>query len=278
MRNPWQPLVVWSLLTSALCLVVRAQDPAATVDSKKAEKLNYFRQQLSELQLSTTSIPPRTLEFVREPLMTFENPISQVLDGFIFVWVDQGRPAVAMKGYYFLPTRSWGRTFTTLSSEKVELTSDNRKLWTPQQGISWTPLPNASKPADNVRLRLPQMREIARRFSMVDRWGLKNPTDYQLRLLPAPLYRYESSQHGVVDGAMFGYVMNSPEALVLIEARKSDEGLAWHYAVTRFTRFAVTVSLDGKPIADYPHLDAWPPTGVYFHDPVPLPIYPFDRS
>jgi hypothetical protein len=45
-----------------------------------------------------------------------------------------------------------------------------------------------------------QMREIARRFTMVDHWGLKDPTDWQLRLLTTPLYRYESPEHQVVDG------------------------------------------------------------------------------
>jgi hypothetical protein len=122
------------------------------------------------------------------------------------------------------------------------------------------------------------MRDIARRFTMVDHWGLKDPTDWRLRLLTTPLYRYEAPEHGAVDGALFGYVANSPEALVLVEARKSGDGLAWHYAVARMTRFEVTVSLDDKEIAHFPRLEAWPPSGVYFHDPLDMPDYPFQRN
>ena len=122
------------------------------------------------------------------------------------------------------------------------------------------------------------MRAIARRFSVIDNWGIKDPTDWQLRLLTTPLYRYESNDDDVVDGALFGYVLTSPEALLLLEARKTDKGLTWHYAVSRFTRFGVRFSLDGQQIAEFERLDAWPSTGTYFHYPQPWEEYPFEVS
>jgi hypothetical protein len=46
---------------------------------------------------------------------------------------------------------------------------------------------------------------------------------WELRLLPHPLYRYESTDPDVVDGALFAFVTSAgtdPEALLAIEARK----------------------------------------------------------
>ena len=273
-------VAAWLAAIAALASPALAQDATpAPIDKEKQAKLAYFRRPLAELRLAAAAAPDKPFQFVPEPLTTFENPISQMLDGYMFVWTDHGRPAAAIKCYYHSLNKRWGRTFVSLSPERIELHSGEKPLWTPQEaGLSFQPLPGDSAPADDARRRLTQMRDIARRFTMVDRWGLKDPTDWQLRLLPAPLFRYEAADHGVVDGALFGYVVNSPEALVLIEARKTDKGLAWHYAASRFTRFEVTVSLDGRQIAHFPRLEAWPPTGVYFHDPVEMPDYPFARK
>lgn len=223
--------------------------------------------------------PDRPFDFSAEPLITFENPVSQMWDGLMFVWTDRGRPAAAIKCYYHSLNKRWGRTFVSLSPERIVMSSDGKKLWTPEKsGLSFAPLPDGPEPSGDHRRRLTQMRQIARRFTMVDHWGLKDPTDWQLRLLPTPLFRYTAPSLDVIDGAIFGYVANSPEALVLVETRKTAKGLTWHYAVARFTRFEVKVSLDGKLIAEFPRLEAWPPTGVYFHSPVELPDYPFART
>ena len=258
-----------------------SQQPA---DNQKEEKLAFFRERLQPLRLTAAAGPDKPLRFVPEPLITFENPVSQMWDGYMFVWTDRGRPVAALKCYYHSVNKRWGRTFVSLATERIEMSSENKPLWTPEAaGLSFAPLPDSPPVAADARRRLAQMRDIARRFEMVDQWGLKDPTEWRLRLLPAPLYRYEVAQERVadeevIDGALFGYVVNSPEALVLIEAHKSEQGLAWHYAVARFTRFAVNVSLDGKQIADFPRLEAWPPTGVYFHDPVEIPDYPYARQ
>jgi hypothetical protein len=268
---------------SAATPCATAQEPPATAQSpaerEKTKRLDFFRQRLATLKVAAVDRREQPFEFAAEPLIAFENPVSQMWDGLMFVWTDRGRPAAAVKCYYHSINKRWGRTFVSLSPERIEVVSGDKKLWTPESGgLSFAPLASASTPAGDERRRLTQMRQIARRFTMVDRWGLKDPTDYQLRLLPTPLFRYASPDDDVVDGALFGYVVNSPEALVLIEARKTDEGLAWHYAVARFTRFEVTVSLDGKQIAEFRRLEAWPPTGVYFHDPVEMPDYPFART
>ncbi len=271
-----------SMFTAALA--GHAQEPqppsaGAPAGKQQHEKLAYFAERIAKLQVAPAGEADKPFPFVAEPLITFENPVSQMWDGFMFAWTDGGRPAAAVKCYYHSINKRWGRTFVSLSGGRIQMTAGGKQFWTPAEaGLSFAELPGASKPAHDARRRLTQMRDIARRFTIIDHWGLKDPTDWRLRLLTTPLYRYEAPQLGVVDGALFGYVANSPEALVLVEAQKSGDGLAWHYAVARMTRFEVTVSLDAKEIAHFPRLDAWPKSGVYFHDPVDIADYPFQRD
>ena len=63
---------------------------------------------------------------------------------------------------------------------------------------------------------------------------------WELRLLPQPLYRYELTDKDspVVDGAVFVYVWTmgtDPEVLLVIEARRTESGVRWHFAPASFT-------------------------------------------
>ena len=246
-------------------------------DPLQREKLEFFRDRIGGVRLTLADRPDEPCQYLAEPSAKFDNPISQIEDGFMFLWTDRGRPVATVKSYHNLPNKTWGRTYVSLATQPIVMQQDGKPLWIPEQpGVTFAELPGSSKPADEPRQRLVQMRAIARRFGVIDHWGIKDPTDWTLRLLPTPLYRYEVKDE-VVDGALFGYVLTSPEALLLLEARKTDKGLVWHYAVSRFTRFGVRFSLDGKQIAEFDRLDAWPATGTYFHFPQPWEEYPFAK-
>gem|GEM_PF-1018986 len=254
----------------------QAEDP--TSQRNRGEKLRFFRARLQESRLVFPEQPERPLELAEEPLSRFDNPVSGIVDGFTFLWTDRGRPAVLLKSYYNTQRGSWGRTYVSLATRPVEMSTQNQgKFWTPRDpGVTFAALENAPSPAAEPRTRLRQMRDLARQFEVIDHWGIKDPTDWQLRLLTSPLYRYEVPGEGVIDGAMFAYVLTtSPEALLLLEARKTAAGLEWSYAVSRSTRFAVAISRNGRKEAEFPRLEAWPPTGTYFHSPLPMPDYPF---
>src|SRR5204863_6612618 len=168
----------------------------------------------------------------------------------------------------------------SLSEQPLVLESGKQTLWTPPQDAAvFKPLADSPLPADRPNVRLSQMRKLAERFQVVDRWGMKDPTDWQLRLLTTPLFRYKVPDENVVDAALFGYVLTtSPEALLLLEARRAGNELRWHYAVSRFTRFEITISLDDRKLAEFPRLESWPATGTYFHHPLPMPAYPFKNT
>jgi hypothetical protein len=246
-------------------------------DPHQREKLEFFRDRVGAVRLTVADRPDEPCQFVAEPLAKFDNPISQIWDGFMFLWTDRGRPVAVVKSYHNSPNKTWGRTFVSLAPQLIVMKQDGKPLWTPEgPGVTFAKLPGTAVPAAEPRQRLAQMREIARRFSVIDHWGIKDPTDWQLRLLTTPLHRYEVPDEGVVDGAMFGYVLTAPEAIVLLEARQSAQGdLSWHYALARCTRFGVRFSLDGKQVAEFDRLDAWPPTGTYFHYALQWEEYPF---
>lgn len=260
--------------------VADAVAPAPDAAKHRQAKLAFFRDRIRDLDLRGTGDDQQPFALVERPLLQFDNPVSGIADGFVFIWTDGGRPAALMKSYFNSPRESWGRTYVSLSPKLIVMRERGQPHWKPSEpGVAFRQMKNAQAPADSARGRLTQMRDLAARFRVVDNWGLTDPTDWQLRLLRAPLYRYQAPGEGVVDGALFGYVLtSSPEAVVLVEARKTNSALEWHYAAMRSTRFAITVWLDDEKVAEFSRLNAWPADGVYYHHPLPLTDYPFRRE
>ena len=57
-----------------------------------------------------------------------------------------------------------------------------------------------------------------------------------MRLLPRPLYRYETTDETNFDGAVFAFVMGTdPESLLLLEAVKQGATAKWRFAFARRT-------------------------------------------
>jgi hypothetical protein len=95
------------------------------------------------------------------------------------------------------------------------------------------------------------LRALARDFSATTRDAHDNR--WELRLLSQPLFRYESTDPEVVDGALFAYVTSAgtdPEALLVIEARRhSKDGIpTWYRALARFTDLNLSVRYKGTEV------------------------------
>jgi hypothetical protein len=71
---------------------------------------------------------------------------------------------------------------------------------------------------------------------------------FELRRLPTPLYRFDAVEtDSVLGGALFAFCQETdPEILLLIEARKTDSGYRWEYAVAGFSDMDLYVQLDGQ--------------------------------
>ena len=78
-----------------------------------------------------------------------------------------------------------------------------------------------------------------------------------MRLLPQPLYRYESTDPEVIDGAVFSFVTSAgtdPEILLVIEARGTGAGSgpSWQYGLGRFSDLDLWVKHKGKEVYTAP--------------------------
>ena len=94
------------------------------------------------------------------------------------------------------------------------------------------PIPDAPKPGSTAVARLTQMRTLAAQYSVTGMYGKMKE---ELRLLPAPIYRYASEKQGVTDGALFAFARGTdPDAFLMIEARKVGDGVEWQHAFVRF--------------------------------------------
>jgi hypothetical protein len=130
----------------------------------------------------------------------------------------------------------------------VDRDSPNR--WEPKApGIELKPIPDAPVPAASATQRALQIRAIAREFS--GRSLSDQDQAWELRLLPRPLYRYEKAEANLLDGAVFALVSSAgtdPEIILLIEARKTDQGPRWVYGAARFSDMSLWLKHKDKEV------------------------------
>ncbi len=230
----------WSalLLTiSAACC--QAEEPQ---DAPKVDVIARFTAFAAEYDMRLDSAPNEKLALLDKPILRWSNPARTNEDGAIYVWLRNGRPEVigSLFTYKFTRVRTKNE-FHSLALEPLTAKFRGELAWKPPTaGVTFAPVEDAPLPAETARLRLIQMRQIASQFSgdMVD---AKDRRD-TLRFLNQPLYRYDPSAKGVVDGAIFALVLGTdPEVLVVLEARETPSGKRWEYACARFHYNGLTV-------------------------------------
>jgi hypothetical protein len=234
-------------------LLVLAADESAEGLAK--QMLPVYVREAAEYSLAAESAPKQALELRKEPVFEWTNPIrSTPQQGVIFLWLRDGRPAAV--GCIFsqpdseLPGRRVFHELHALDGEKLVVSRTGAlNAWKPQAGLARKELPDAPAPAATAAARLVQMRRLAQEFTghETDAEGKRD----DLRLLPAPLYRYPAAKSGVVDGAIFTLVSTEgtdPEVWLLIEAREEEGKLRWEYACARFSNRDLYVRHKGKEV------------------------------
>jgi hypothetical protein len=194
------------------------------------------------------------LELRREPVYRWTNPTrvgGQV--GEVFVWTYRGRPEVV--GSIFSHPSGDGRRVMchelhSLSLAVLVVDREASEQWVPQAaGVDLKPLEGAPPPARTAAQRLAQMRDLAREFT--GRSLSDQGQTWELRLLPKPLYRYESTDPDVLDGALFALVSSAgtdPEIILLLEARKSQSDHRWVFGSARFSDMNLWLNHQGKEV------------------------------
>lgn len=200
------------------------------------------------------------LSMEREPVLRWPNQTRGTTDGATFLWTLDGRPE-AMADVWIrggVPTHA----FHSFSRSKLFAVYHGRTNWHPEKpGVEFTEFADAPPPDDSAAKRLAQMKSLARRFTC----RITGRTDgEELRLLPRPLYRYQTKSRDLLDGALFAFVQGTdPEVMLLLEAFQGADRSAWEYALTRDSGVALQADLDRKRIWEVPGT-AGAPDQVWF--------------
>jgi hypothetical protein len=253
----------------------------AADDGLAKKMLPIYVKEAAEYSIAVESAPGKELELKREPVFEWSNPVRERLQqGVVFLWLRDGRPAAL--GCIFsqpdakLPGRRLVHEFHALDREKLLVSRSSRALneWKPQAGLERKELPDAGEPAATAGARLVQMRRLAQQFTGHEINTNEEGKRVELRLLPAPLYRYPPARNGVVDGALFALVSTDgtdPEVLLLLEAREGDGKTRWEYACGRFSDWHLHVQRKDREIWSSVRSE----TNAFLHDPLHLyRLYP----
>lgn len=195
-----------------------------------------FRAEAAEYVVRLNSRQSEKLALQKEPVLRWNNPARTGEDGATFVWTLGGRPEMIGTIFTYRYNEKINRKheYHSLATETLSAEFRGKEVWAPAAaGVKFAPVPGAPPPAGSARLRLTQMKALAREFSarMKDQEGESN----ELRLLTQPLYRYEPADKRVLDGALFCFSLGTdPEALLLLEARPAADGHQWQFAFARF--------------------------------------------
>ena len=226
----------WSALFLVLISIqLRAQEND-TKDKPvdRAATLARLTRTIESYSISIGDEHTEQLELVKSPVLHYSDQISPVTDGLVFAWTKAGRPEAIMALHPGTQGHTWIE-FKSLSQSPLAAVRQGRVEWTPRAaGVEFRPLDDAPAPEATDGKRLTQMRAMLRPFSasVWDNVNMNQP----LRLLPQPLFRYAQPDRGILDGALFAFVLSTnPEMLFVVEAQVIDEKPQWMYSIARFT-------------------------------------------
>jgi hypothetical protein len=238
------------LLVSSVC-AVSAQDEA-----RAKQRLEFMQAAVGSLEPESSEVKPKAaLTFASKPLLRYSDPTRHdlgdaLLDAGVWRLGAEGRPtALVTVEVYGTPDapRLLGIEFLSLSEKRFSLKHKTENIrWEPtSSGLDLKDLPDAPRPAATAAARLVQMRQLARRFVVKERYRTQL---IECRLLAQPIDRYQSAAEKIADGAIFAYANGTnPEIGVVFET----DGDRWQYGVLRLTAAEASVTLDGRQVASY---------------------------
>lgn len=242
-----------ALQTCLLSVLLCGQTlPAEPAPGSREAVLEQFQKDAAGYEITLQTEPPSILKLHEKPVLNWVNPAGNGEDGVVYVWLKDGRPEVAGSVWTYLDPRA-KRTlrkhaFHSLVEVPVTARFNGQLIWAPKEaGVKFHSVPAADRPAESARNRLTQMRSLSRQFGVtIERL---NGDVSELRLLAQPLLRYEPKQGPAKDGAIFAFATGTdPDALLLIEARQTSEGLEWQYAFARFHFVGLTATHQGQKV------------------------------
>ena len=266
-------LVVTSVFLRGLSLP--AQDkPAAPANEAEEVKLAREQLQLSRDQVALLRIQHAEtraeIERVEHPVLRFTAPLWGGHHGTVWVWGKRGRPVAVLEMFRQPDGLFWNQAFHTTSDTPIQLTASNGETWTPQaNSLKIQRLADAPTPAETPAGRIRQMKAFAQKFSAHEFWTNTDRPRHELRLLTAPVHRYEDREHQLIDGAMFIIAQGTnPEVTLFLEAvHPADEAKPiWQFGLGRTGLAEIVVHYDDKEVFRAPPLrtEIFPSTSAYW--------------
>jgi len=243
--------------------------PQQSAPSKREQLLEIYTNEAAGYTIYRDASRKERVDLQREPVYVWTNPVRAGEDGAVFVWTCRGRVEVLGTFFSFpeMGQRKLCHEFHSLSLSVLDVNRSGSNTWMPEApGIELTSIAGAPAPASSAPRRLVQMRALTHDFSASTKDAKER--SWELRLLPQPLYRYQSTDLDVLDGALFAFVTSAgtdPEVLLVVEARKpaADGNPVWHYAIGRFTDLNLWVRHKGQEVFTAPLI----PYGLPRQDP-----------
>ena len=200
-----------------------------------------------------------------QPVLRWTNATrGQEGEPTLILWTDAGRPRALASIY------PWNGFLiyecASLTREPGLTARENaRVIWSPAvAGITPRNVPDAPAPAGNEAARLVQMKVIAERFRVTMTGIRADLSDREeMRLLPKPIYRYQiaeakAAHPDLVDGAVFAFVQGTdPEAVLLVEAIRWGDRVAWQYALAHATSSGLEAKLNSSIVWTAPRATDW---------------------
>jgi hypothetical protein len=241
---------ILAVLIGLAAFASRAAEPPSEANLRSRWNALYNRR-AEALRVSFTGSERQAIRLLERPLLSYTNPVrAGRTEGSVFLWTDEGRP-VLVAAFWSVnepndqSLRRLSREWHSLVQENLFVDIDAARVWeSGEPGIVWHNLSETGAPVKSRTLRLVQMRKIVS--------GIRATIDTnesELRLMPQPLYRYSESTPGVLDGAMFAFVMGTdPELLAIVEAVPQKEAAQWRIGFVQFTNAPVEAHLNGVNI------------------------------
>ncbi|MEX2137885.1 MAG: hypothetical protein WD894_01400 [Pirellulales bacterium] len=192
-------------------------------------------------------------KLIPEPLFRFSDQSRLHSDGSVWAWSIAGRPVAMAEFRTYDRTKGvWGHDLVATSDVQLSAEVADRGRWAPREpDFKLLAIPNIGAPAKTEAGRLRQMKQFARSLSASEIWQGQRS---ELRLLPTEFHRYSDAASGLVDGAVFIFVVGSnPEAILFVEAHQAGSGeLSWKYGLARMSAARVTFLLDDTEVWEVP--------------------------
>lgn len=282
----WLTALLVGILCAARAPIGRADQPGgdAASDDKVPEGKSTLHRMLDESAAKYTlyADADRQNSLKLRCVLRWANVTRGSADGATYIWTRNGRPLATVCVYPWA-----GRlcdNFQSLAEGPITAVREGQTVWQcSQRGVEYRPVPDADRPQASAAERLRQLKSLARDFrTTLLGWNADDSDREELRMLPRPVYRYEATSAGPLDGAIFAFVQGTdPEAFLLLEDARTGEGdgkYEWRYALARRTSGRMETRFRGEIVWKAERLlDYSDPKRDYFQFSVPLPAHVTDE-